>query len=76
MSKKEIEEEMVSCPVGKFFVDMEKACRKKSKFFKHVNQSRVEFLKAIRSLLDERIETFEKRCEEREKKTAEKIEVR
>ncbi|MBW1801235.1 MAG: hypothetical protein JRJ85_10965 [Deltaproteobacteria bacterium] len=75
MSKKKIEEEIVLCPVGRFFMDIGKASKGKAKFFKHMNQSRIEFLKAIRSLVDERIESFEKQGQEKEKKKAEKIEV-
>ena len=61
MAKEKHKEEMMVCPVGKFFWDMQKGSRKKSKFFDHMNQSRVEFLKAIRSLVDERIADIEKK---------------
>lgn len=59
--KKHEEEEMVLCPVGRFFSDLERISGQKSEFFKHLNQSCVEFLKAIRSLVDERIEGLEKK---------------
>lgn len=62
MSEKRHEEEIVMCPVGSFFLDMKRACGKKSKFFDHMSRSRVEFLKAIRSLIDERIEGLEKKA--------------
>ena len=62
------------CPVGKFFWDMQKTSRKKSKFFDHLGQSRIEFLKAIRSLVDERIEDIEKKGAARSKGTT-KIKV-
>ena len=75
MSKKKDEEQMVVCPVGRFFMDIGKASAGKSKFFKHMNQSRIEFLKAIRSLVDERIESFEKQEQGKGRKKAEKIEV-
>ena len=61
MGGKKIDEEMVVCPVGSFFLDMKRACGKKSKFFDHMAKSRVEFLKAVRSLIDERIEGLEKK---------------
>jgi hypothetical protein len=61
MAKQRNEKEMVSCPVGRFFLDLEKACGKRSKFFEHIAQSRMEFLKAVRSLLDEKIEDLEKK---------------
>jgi hypothetical protein len=54
--------------VGKFFWDMQKGSRKRSKFFDHLDQSRVEFLKAIRSLVDERIADIEKKGAARSKK--------
>jgi len=68
------EEEMVLCPVGKFFTDLQKLSMPKSKFFEHLDLSRIEFLKAIRSLVDERIEGFEKK-RSRQGKKATKIEV-
>ena len=73
MAKKK-EEEMVMCPVGKFFMDLQKLSMPKSKFFEHLDLSRIEFLKAIRSLVDERIEGFEKKRSSQGKK-ATKIEV-
>ena len=66
---------MVLCPVGKFFVDLEKACSKKSKFFEHLTGSRVEFLKAIRSLVDEKIEDLEKKGSTKARKKVTKIKV-
>jgi hypothetical protein len=60
MPKKRHEEEVVLCPVGRFFLDLERASGKRSAFFKHLDRSRVEFLKAIRSIIDERIEDLEK----------------
>ena len=47
---------------------MEKITGKKSKFFEHMTQSRVEFLKAVRSLVDERIEGLEKKAAKGKKK--------
>ena len=75
MAKKKNEHEMVMCPVGKFFMDLERVSRKRSKFLHHLYQSRVEFLKAIRSLLDERIEDLEEKGKRKEGKKARKIEV-
>jgi hypothetical protein len=74
MGKKYHDEEMVICPVGRFFMDLEKAS-KKSRFFEHLDRSRVEFLKALRSLLDESIERMEKRGRSGREKKATKIEV-
>jgi hypothetical protein len=74
MSKKKNEEEIVLCPVGKFFLDLQKASGKKSEFFDHLNRSRVEFLKAIRFLVDEKIDDIEKKSVKGKKK-ATKIKV-
>jgi len=54
-------EEMVACPVGSFLCDIEKICGKKSKFVDHMTQSRIEILKGIRSLVDERIDYLDKK---------------
>ena len=72
---KQKEDEMVVCPVGKFFLDLKKGSRKKSKFFEHLDLSRIEFLKAMRSLIDDRIEDLEEKKSSRQEKKATKIEV-
>ena len=54
-------EEVCHCPVGTFFKDVERIIGKKSNFVKHMTQSRIEVLKAIRSLVDERIEGLDKK---------------
>jgi hypothetical protein len=61
MAEKKSKEETSGCPVGTFFKEFEGTFGKKSKFFKHMAQSKVEFLKGIRSLLDERIDHLEKK---------------
>ena len=61
MAQKKNKEQMVVCPVGKFFADLEEMMGKKSKFFSHMARSKVEFLKGIRTLLDEGIEYYEKK---------------
>lgn len=75
MAKEKIKEEGFTCPVGRFFAEWEKSSLEKSNFFKHLNQSRVEFLKAVRSLIDERIENLEQRQDEKKGKRATKIKV-
>ncbi|MGD2127431.1 MAG: hypothetical protein PVG99_15240, partial [Desulfobacteraceae bacterium] len=70
MAKKKIEHETVMCPVGKFFSELEKVSGRRSKFFVHLDRSRVEFLKAVRSLVDERIEDLERKAHSKEKKRA------
>lgn len=65
MSEKTNEEQDVFvCPVGKFFQELGKGMGKKSDFQKHLSLSRIEFLKAIRALVDERIESIEGRNSE------------
>jgi len=66
---------MVYCPVGRFFSDLEKASGRQSKFFEHLNQSRIEFLRAIRALVDERIEGLEKKGAKKAGKKMTKIKV-
>ena len=75
MAKEQNKEEVFLCPVGRFFSDLERLSPDKSKFFKHLNQSRVEFLKAVRSLIDERIENLEQKQGEKGGKKATKIKV-
>jgi len=61
MAAKKNKDQEVDCPVGRFFADLEGTLGGKSKFFKHMTRSKVEFLKGIRSLLDERIDHYEKK---------------
>ena len=68
MAKEKHKEEMMYCPVARFFSDLEKISERKSAFFEHLNSSRIEFLKAIRSLVDERIDSLEKMGSKRGKK--------
>ena len=75
MGKEKNEKEMVLCQVGRFFLDVEKTFGKKSKFFNHLTQSRVEFLKALRALVDEKIDGLEKKGAGGERKKMAKIEV-
>ena len=74
MAKQKHKEEIMYCPVARFFSDLEKVSERKSTFFDHLNSSRIEFLKAVRSLFDERIDSLEKMGAKRSKKMP-KIEV-
>jgi len=60
MAEKKSEQETAGCPVGSFLEDLEKVFGKKSQFFEHMTQSKLEFMKGIRSLLDARIDHLEK----------------
>ena len=61
MVEKKGEKERISCSVGSFFTELEKTFGKKSSFYKHMTRSKIEFLKGVKSLLDERIERLEKK---------------
>ena len=61
MVEKKGKEKNTICPVGTFFADLEKSFGKKSPFYKHMNRSKIEFLKGLKSLLDERIQRLEKK---------------
>lgn len=74
MSREKQQSEAVLCPVGRFFADLEKCRARKPEFTRHMNRSRVEFLKAIRSLIDERIACYEEKDGPTRKKAA-KIKV-
>ncbi len=75
MVKEKKEKEVVLCPVGRFFLDLERASGKGSKFLEHMTRSRIEFLKAVRALVDERIRMHEKKATGGHKKKMTKIEV-
>ncbi|UCD81157.1 MAG: hypothetical protein JSW26_06935 [Desulfobacterales bacterium] len=75
MAENKSKEQMVVCPVGKFFMELEDVMGKKSKFFEHMTRSRIEFLKGIRSLLDERISYYEKKGSKKTGKKMTKIKV-
>ena len=75
MVEKKSKEEQDACPVSNFFKDLEGAIGERSQFFKHMTQSKVEFLKGIRSLLDERIDYLEKKSSGKSWKKMTKIKV-
>jgi len=67
--------ERASCPVGRFFVDLEKASGNKSLVLEHLSRSKLEFLKAVKYLVDDKIEDLEKKGSAKGKKKATKIRV-
>ena len=75
MPSKKIKEEMCNCPVGSFIKDVEKTFGKKSNFFDHITRSKIEVLKAIRSLVDERIEILGEKRTRTDRKKMTNIEV-
>ena len=68
-------EQSVGCPAGKLLRELEDVMGPKSKFFEHMARSRIEFLKGIRSLLDERIDHYEKKGAKKAGKKMTKIKV-
>jgi len=75
MTEKKSEQKTAGCPVGSFFEDLEKAFGGKSQFFEHMSQSKLEFMKGIRSLLDARIDNLEKKRSGNSAKKMTKIKV-
>ena len=75
MGKEKHRDDVVLCPVGRFFSDLEASFGSDSPFFRHIKESRVEFLKAIRSLVDERIESLEKKGSAGRKKGSTRVKV-
>jgi hypothetical protein len=73
--KKKQDDKVLLCPVGKFFWNMEKRAGEKSKFYDHLSRSRIEFLKALRCLVDESIENLEKHGKRDSGKRLSKIEI-
>jgi len=69
------DDDVFVCPVARFFNDIGKVCAKDSGFKSHMRKSRVEFLKAIKSFLEEGIERIEGGQQGDVKEKAEKIEV-
>ena len=60
MAKAKNEDPRFTCPVGKFFKDFQTGSREKSQFHQHMTLCGVEFLKAVRTVVDESIERLEK----------------
>lgn len=60
-AKQEEKRAEIMCPIGRFFSRLEQASRTRSKFKEHLYRSRIEFLRALKCLIDERIEDLEKK---------------
>ena len=75
MTARKSSEEPFICPVGRFFSELEKLGGKKSKFFEHMNKSKLEVLRAVKSLIDEKIEDLEKKGSSGSRKKSTKIKV-
>jgi transcription initiation factor IIF auxiliary subunit len=65
--QKKAKESTVDCPMAQFCRDLENAFGKESKFAAHLRRSRIEFLKGVKALVEDRIDYLEKRAEKKEK---------
>jgi hypothetical protein len=74
-AKRDDMSEEMACPIGRFFMKLEKASQRKSKFTEHLSRSRIEFFKALKCLIDEKIEDLEKEGVLRGPKKATRIKV-
>ena len=75
MASENSREDMCRCPVGSFIRDVERTFGKKSKFVDHMTQSRIEVLKAVRTLVDERINDLDRKKSASGKKRMTKVKV-
>jgi len=74
-AKSDDRSEQMACPVGRFILRFEKSFGKKSKLTEHLSRSRIEFLKAMKCLIEEKIEDLEKGGTPRGEKQATRIKV-
>ena len=63
------------CPLGKIFQGLEELSKNAPEFRKHLDRSHLELLKAVKTLVDSRIKTLEKRNTPGKKKVARKITI-
>jgi hypothetical protein len=73
--KKTAEKDSFVCPMGRFFSTIERKGKRKAEFCEHLSRSGIEFLKAVRSLVDDQIEWLEKRGRPNTDERMTKIEV-
>ena len=64
-----------SCLVGKFIQGLEDFSKNAPEFKNHLDQSRLEFLKAVKALVDSTIKTLEKKNTPGQQKVAQKITI-
>lgn len=72
---KEREKTQMACPVCTLFNLGSQIFGMESEFFRHMTNARIEFLQAIKSIIDRRIESLEKAKEKTKKKKFSKISV-
>lgn len=66
--------ESYGCPLGSLFAQVNATFGATSEFRKHIYNSKIEFLKAMRSIIDQKIENLETKAQ-RSQKRATKINV-
>ena len=74
MSNEKFKNGSFICPIGRFIGNVDKLFDTKSEFFQHLKQSQIEFLRAVKSLVDESIDSLEKKGSGDEKMTKIKVE--
>lgn len=62
-------EKKENCPLSRICSDLDRIFGNESDFRKHLNRSRIEFLKAMRSLIDSRIDNLEDKTESKARGT-------
>lgn len=76
MSKnRNADEKAFVCPVGRFFKSFEGTGGKRSPALDHISKSGLEFLRAVRCLVDDQIDRLEKREKPTTGERATKIDV-
>jgi hypothetical protein len=63
------------CPLGKIFQGLEELSKNAPEFRKHLDRSRLELLKAVKTLVDSKIKSLEKRNTTGKRKVARKITI-
>ena len=63
------------CPLGKFFQGLEDLSKNAPEFRKHLDRSRLELLKAVKTLVDSKIKNLEKKNTPGKRKVARKITI-
>ncbi len=63
------------CPLGKIFQGLEELSKNAPEFRKHLDRSRLELLKAVKTLVDSKIKSLEKKNSPGKRKVARKITI-
>lgn len=77
MGRKKTEacDEKTLCPLGKIFKGLEDLSKSAPELKKHLDRSRLELLKAVKTLVDSKIKSLEKKNTPGKKKVARKITI-